>query len=247
MGNKSNSKPKGAPGNIGKLRAPSITPAKINPSKLTPKAFSARTPAQVAAKLLLEKNDLIFLVGPAGVAKTTLAAAQAVEDLLSKRAKKIVLSRACVEAGDPVGFLPGDMMAKMKSWLQPVLDSLGLFLGAEVVEALLQQGVIELVSMTYLRGRSIPDAVIIIDEFQNASPSQGKLALTRAGENCRVIVTCDPDQIDLDNDKPSACDDLYIFENEPGIAIVDFSAEDVTRSENCRRVLRCYEKKQVDT
>lgn len=215
---------------------------KLKPTKLSANAFSPRTPKQVEAKRALEENDLIFLVGPAGTAKTTLAAAQAVEDLLSGKAETLILSRAAVEAGDSIGFLPGDVRAKMELYCMPMLDALALFLSKNTVDMLLDQGTIQMIPMTYLRGKSIPNAVIIIDEFQNATPHQGKLVLTRSGDNTRLIITADPEQIDLPDNARSAASDIEIFEGIPGIEIVDFSAEDVTRSVLCGKVLKAYDR-----
>lgn len=216
---------------------------KLKAKNLKANLFEPRSQAQIDAKRTLEENDMIFIVGPAGTAKSFMAAAQAVDDLRSGRAEIIVLSRAAVEAGDSLGFLPGDADAKMRLYCQPMLDALGLFLTPSVVETLLAQKTIQMIPTTYLRGKSIPDAVIIIDEFQNSTPAQGKLVLTRAGENTRTILTCDPDQIDLADHIPSAVEDLELFENIPGIAIIDFTAEHVTRSAICKKVLEAYAKK----
>lgn len=173
---------------------------------------------------------------------TFMAAAQAVEDVITGRATKIILTRAAVEAGESIGFLPGDVIAKMKYYVQPMLDALGTFWTPAIVEQLIATNVIQMIPMTYLRGNSIADAVIIVDEFQNATPSQGKLALTRAGDNCRILVTADPDQCDLPPEKESAIQDLWRFEDISGIAFIDFDTEDVVRSVICRKVLDAYKK-----
>lgn len=241
----SSKKKKGSKGEVGALPDEKITGGgKRDLKKIAAKArrFEPRTGIQVEAKEVMEQNDLVFLVGPAGTAKTTLAAAQAVDDLRSGRAKRLIITRAAVEAGDSIGFLPGDMGAKMKGFMMPVLDALAYFLTMPVVEEMIVRGEIEMVSMTYCRGRSLNDCVFIIDEFQNATQHQAKLCLTRLGENCRTLVTCDPDQIDLERDKQheSAAHDLDRFENARRIDFVELDVTDVTRSEICRTVLDCY-------
>lgn len=220
---------------------PEVPTGRINLTKLQRRPFKARSINQQEIFETLGQHDLTFLVGPAGTGKTLLAAAQAIEDMASGRATKLILTRAAVEAGDSIGFLPGDVSAKMSLYCQPVLDALGLFLGKGCVQTMLDQGIIEMIPLTYLRGKSVPDAVIIVDEFQNATPHQGKLCLTRAGENTRVLITCDPGQIDLPDDVPSAADDIEIFRGLPGIAIVEFTAVDVVRSKLCSTVLLAYE------
>lgn len=214
--------------------------SKLRLTKLPTKPFSPRTQNQAAAKKQLEVNDLCFLVGPAGTGKTFLAARQAVEDVITGRATKIILTRAAVEAGESIGFLPGSVVEKMKLYVQPMLDALGVFWSPEIVDMLIAANVIQLIPLTYLRGNSLDNAVIIVDEFQNATPSQGKLALTRAGENCRTLVTCDPDQCDLPLEKESAIQDLWRFENTSGIAFIDFKTVDVVRSAICKTVLKAY-------
>jgi phosphate starvation-inducible PhoH-like protein len=216
---------------------------KLRPTRLASTAFSPRNPYQAEAKAILAAHPVTFLVGPAGTAKTTLAAAQAVDDLLAGRAKTLMLTRANVEAGEPIGALPGTQREKMEIWCRAMLDALGLFLGKTQVKTMLDQGLIELMPSGLLRGQSLNDITVIVDEYQNLTPKQGKLVLTRIGENARFIMTCDPEQCDLPENKPSACEDMERFEGEPGIAFVDFDEEDVTRSEACRTIIRCYAKR----
>ena len=215
---------------------------KLGPTRLATVAFSPRNAYQAHAKAMLSCHPVVFLVGPAGTAKTTLAAAQAVDDLLEGRARSLMLTRANVEAGEPIGALPGTQREKMEIWCRAMLDALALFLGKGQVKWMLDQGLIELMPSGLLRGQSLNDITVIVDEYQNLTPKQGKLVLTRIGENARFIMTCDPEQCDLPENKPSACEDMERFEGEPGIAFVDFDEEDVTRSEACRTIIRCYGK-----
>lgn len=213
---------------------------KLRPDRLQTTDFVARTTAQLQAKATLASHSLVFLIGPAGTAKTTLAAAQAVEDLKMRRAKRLVLARACVDAADPIGAFPGTAREKLELWYRAMLDALILFLGKEQVKTMLDQELIELMPLGLIRGQSISNATVMVDEIQNMTPKQAKMMLTRIGENCRMIMTCDPDQCDLADHVVSACEDLARFEGAPDIAFVDFSTEDVTRSVVCRTVLQCY-------
>lgn len=220
---------------------------KLKPTKLPSTPFVPRSQSQADAMAILDGHDLTFLIGPAGSAKTCMAAAQALIDMKSGRAEKIIITRATVEAGESIGFLPGPVREKMELYVRPILDALELFLPKHVIETMLDQGLIEMIPITYLRGKSIANAVIIIDEFQNATPKQAKLCLTRAGEHTRILVTCDPDQVDLADNIPSAVEDLWMFEDTQGIAFVELTAADVTRSALCRKVLMCYDKGRSDT
>lgn len=200
-----------------------------------------RNARQAEVKSLIETHDLSFLIGPAGTAKTFLAVAHAVDEVFNQKTKRrIVAARPAIEAGDPIGFLKGDLTEKMTPYMRPVLDALGYFLGEPAVKELMEKGILEITSMTYLRGRSLVDTVLILDEIQNATKPQLKLALTRAGDNTRMIVTGDPGQIDLRPEKDSAIYDLGRFSGHPGIAMVNLGMRDVVRSQIVKTVLEAY-------
>jgi phosphate starvation-inducible PhoH-like protein len=213
----------------------------IDPTRIDARAFKPRNEKQAAAFQAIAEHDLTFIVGPAGTGKTLLAAAYAVESLVKGRVKNIVAARPAVEAGDGIGFLKGDLSEKMGPYVRPILDNLSYYIGSEYLSALQKQGTIEVASMTYLRGRSFNDTVLILDEMQNASPEQMKLALTRAGQNCTVIVTCDPSQCDLPPGKPSAAGDVARFMGLPGICHIQYGYRDVVRSKLVKTILQAYE------
>lgn len=217
---------------------------KLKPTKLQSTPFVPRNDAQIEAKAELDAHAIVFLIGPAGTAKTTLAAAQAVDDMKAGRARRIILARAPIDAGEEggVGFLPGGLREKMETWCRPMLDALTIFYGKALVKTMLDQELIEMLPPAMMRGQSIHDATVIMDEFQNLTPHQAKMMLTRVGENCRMVLTCDPDQCDLPPNKLSAALDLDRFVGTKGIVLFDFEEADVTRSEVCRAVLECYRK-----
>ena len=190
---------------------------------------------------LIDQNTLTFLVGCAGTGKTFLSAYMALEALVNQEVTKIVIARPAIEAGDPIGFLPGSLAEKMGPYTRPVIDALGTFLGGEhVVKQLMEQGTIEITSISFMRGRSFSDTFIILDEMQNATPAQMKLALTRTGENSKVLVTLDPTQCDLASNYDSAADDLDRFRNRPDIGFHEFELRDVVRSKLVKTVLQAY-------
>lgn len=218
---------------------------KIHPGDLNLKRFIPRTERQVLTMETMRKNDLTFLIGPAGTAKTFLAARYALEGLANGEFSKLLIARAAVEAGDSIGYLPGKMLDKMGPFVRPVLDNLGR--GAmdsrRIVDAMIDVGFIEIMSFTYLRGNSFERTIMILDEIQNATPEQLKLGLTRAGEGSKIIVTGDPYQIDLDPPHRSAIFDLDRFRRRDRIGFVEFSSKDVVRSLLTKIVLEAYENK----
>lgn len=215
-------------------------PGYIHPKTLDYRAFKARSDNQHEILDILRTHGLTFIVGPAGTGKTLMAAAIAMEYLQAGRIETIVAARPAVEAGDPIGFLKGDLKEKMGPFVRPILDNLSHFIGSSNLDALMNQGTIEVTSMSYLRGRTFNNAVVILDEMQNATPAMLKLALTRLGENCTVIVTMDPSQCDLDDAVISAAEDIERFRGRQGIAIIELSTRDVVRSKLCRTILNAY-------
>ena len=215
-----------------------IVPMK-KPSLGLQNTFKPRNRAQARALEIINENTLTFITGPAGTAKTYLAVAHAVQALVSGQAERIVAARPAVEAGDSIGYLAGSLVEKMGPYLRPILDALAWFLGEPEVQRLQNNGYLEITSMTYLRGRSFHNAVLILDEMQNATVEQLKLGLTRAGDNCKVIVTGDPFQLDI-NRASSCVGDLDRFRGREGIGFVDFKLNDVVRSKIVKEVLSAY-------
>lgn len=203
-------------------------------------AFVPRTDAQKRALHALATCQLVFLVGPAGTGKTILAAWYACKRLVDKTAKHVVLSRPPVEAGQSIGALPGDPDQKMDPYIRPIFKNMALFLGRDKLQELRYKRTIEIVAPTFLRGDTFPDAVMIFDEMQNATPDQLRLALTRAGENTTMIVTMDPSQCDLAKNMESAYIDVRRFLNRPNMAVIEFDGDDVVRSEIVKDVLAAY-------
>ncbi len=212
----------------------------LDPRSLDFKNFIPKNDLQAYLMGEIEKNPLQFMIGPAGTAKTFLAVAYAMEMLKRGKIDKIVAVRPAVESGDSIGFLTGGLTEKMYPYLRPVLDNIAYFIGEKAMQQLMKQGTIEVTSLTYIRGRTFNNCVYIGDEMQNATPHQLYTFLTRAGENCKMIVTMDPKQIDLPDDVESAAEDLDRFQNKPGIAFHRFKNEDVVRSKIVRTVLSCY-------
>ena len=203
----------------------------------------ARTAAQDAYIRALKRYSLVFGIGPAGTGKTWLAVAHAAQLFERKEVDKIILSRPAVEAGERLGFLPGDMREKVDPYLRPIYDALYDLMDARVVERALQTGEIEIAPLAFMRGRTLTNAVIILDEAQNTTSMQMKMFLTRLGENSRMIVTGDPSQVDLPNGQPSGlAEAARLLDGVEGIAQVTFAAEDVIRHELVQRIVSAYEK-----
>lgn len=190
----------------------------------------------------LKHHTVTFGVGPAGTGKTYLAVAMAVLAYKNKEVEKIILTRPAVEAGEKLGFLPGDLQTKVDPYLRPLYDALFEFLGPETFKVLSERGTIEVAPLAYMRGRTLNDAYIILDEAQNCTIEQMKMFLTRFGEGSRVVVTGDITQIDLPRDKRSGLiHALDVLNGVEGISIVRLSAKDVVRHEMVQRIIQAYD------
>lgn len=191
----------------------------------------------------IERNDIIFSIGPAGTGKTYLAVMDAIRRLKNKEVKKIILTRPAVEAGESLGFLPGDLKDKIDPYLQPLYDALYEILGKVIVEEYQNNNIIEIAPLAYMRGRTLDNAIVILDEAQNTSEKQMKMFLTRLGSNSKMIITGDITQVDLPkNTKSGLIIAQDILKNIKGIKIVKFSNYDVIRHPLVKEILARYEK-----
>ncbi|AUG57421.1 PhoH family protein [Acetivibrio saccincola] len=191
----------------------------------------------------IKNNDVVFGIGPAGTGKTFLAVAMAVTAFKKKEVDKIVLTRPAVEAGEKLGFLPGDLQHKVDPYLRPLYDSLYEMMGFDAYQNYLEKGMIEVVPLAYMRGRTLDNSFIIMDEAQNTTPEQMKMFLTRIGFGSKVVVTGDITQIDLPKDKKSGLKDVInILKNIKGLEFVYLSDKDVVRHELVQRIIQAYEK-----
>ena len=205
-------------------------------------AIVARTPAQDAYIRAMERHELVFGAGPAGTGKTYLAVAHAASLLERGDISRIILSRPAVEAGERLGFLPGDMKEKVDPYLRPLYDALYDMMRAEVVERSLASGVIEVAPLAFMRGRTLANAVVILDEAQNTTSMQMKMFLTRLGENSKMIVTGDPTQVDLPRGERSGLiEALDLLSGVEGVHIARFTDRDVVRHPLVARIVRAYE------
>ncbi|MDR2606397.1 MAG: PhoH family protein [Oscillospiraceae bacterium] len=190
----------------------------------------------------IQRNTVTIAVGPAGTGKTYLAVAAAVTAFRSKKVNRIVLTRPAVEAGEKLGFLPGDLQSKVDPYLRPLYDALYDMFGAENYQKYLEKGNIEVAPLAYMRGRTLDDSFIILDEAQNTTREQMKMFLTRMGHNSRVVVTGDVTQIDLPADKISGLKDaVRVLRGIDDIAIINLTAADVVRHELVQRIIAAYE------
>lgn len=191
----------------------------------------------------IRSNAITFGVGPAGTGKTYLAVAMAVKAFKSKEISRIILTRPAVEAGEKLGFLPGDLQNKVDPYLRPLYDGLFDLLGAETFQRLVEKQAIEVAPLAYMRGRTLDDAFIILDEAQNTTPEQMKMFLTRMGTNSKVVVTGDITQIDLpDKTKSGLVDALKVLKGIQGIAQVQLTDKDVVRHRLVQQIVKAYEK-----
>ena len=190
-----------------------------------------------------DKNDMLFAVGPAGTGKTYLSIALAVRALKDKTAKKIILSRPAVEAGEKLGFLPGDMKEKIDPYLQPLYDALEDMIPAARLQDMIEKRIIQIAPLAFMRGRTLSDAVVILDEAQNTTPAQIRMFLTRMGWNTKMIITGDLTQVDLPKGQQSGLTEaLHILHDTEGISFVMMEGKDIVRHRLVTRIVNAYEK-----
>jgi phosphate starvation-inducible PhoH-like protein len=207
------------------------------------KPIEPRTEAQKAYVANLFQNELGFGIGPAGTGKTYLAVAVGVTMFISGAVEKIILSRPAVEAGERLGFLPGDMKEKVDPYMQPLYDALNDFLPSKQVEKLLQEKRIEIAPLAFMRGRTLSNAFVVLDEAQNATAMQMKMFLTRLGEGSRMVVTGDRTQVDLPRGMPSGLAEAErILKGVKGVSFNYFTSSDVVRHPLVARIIQAYEK-----
>ncbi len=204
--------------------------------------IKARTANQQKLIEAYTHNDMVFAVGPAGTGKTYLSIALAVKALKEKTAKKIILSRPAVEAGEKLGFLPGDMRDKIDPYLQPLYDALEDMLPQVKLQDMMEKNIIQIAPLAFMRGRTLSDAVVILDEAQNTTPAQIRMFLTRMGWNTKMIITGDMTQIDLPHSQKSGLiEALHILNNVEGIGIVNLDRSDIVRHKLVTRIVNAYE------
>jgi phosphate starvation-inducible PhoH-like protein len=205
------------------------------------KLLRPRTLRQKAYVQAMERHDLTVALGPAGTGKTFLATVLAVRMLQERKVERLILTRPAVEAGERLGFLPGDLQQKVDPYLRPLYDALHNLLGAERTAGLLEKGVIEVAPLAYMRGRTLADAFVILDEAQNTTTAQMRMVLTRLGENSRMVVTGDPTQADLPPGIPSGLQEAAeVLEGLEGVAICRLTAADVVRHPLVQRLVNAY-------
>ncbi len=220
-------------------RKAKLTMAQISTRK---KTIAARTPMQDSYIRAMERAELVFGVGPAGTGKTYLAVAHAAQLLERGAVDRIILSRPAVEAGERLGFLPGDMKEKVDPYLRPLYDALYDMMPGDKVERAITAGVIEIAPLAFMRGRTLANAAVILDEAQNTTSMQMKMFLTRLGENGRMIVTGDPSQVDLPRGvKSGLVEALQILKGVEGVSVIRFKDADVVRHPLVARIVRAYD------
>ncbi|KRO77802.1 PhoH family protein [Methylophilaceae bacterium] len=217
-----------------------------SPDLLTKKSdLQGRTPKQVDYLKNIQSNDINFGIGPAGTGKTYLAVASAVDALNREKVKRIVLVRPAVEAGERLGFLPGDLAQKVDPYLRPLYDALYDLAGYDNVTKLFEKGILEVAPLAYMRGRTLNQSFIILDEAQNTTPEQMKMFLTRIGFGTKAVVTGDVTQIDLAKNQKSGLIEIQkILKNIKGITFSQFKSEDVVRHPLVKKIVNAYEKYQ---
>lgn len=219
-----------------------IPAARVKEIRTRKRVIEARTPRQADYITALTQNTLTFGIGPAGTGKSYLAIAAAVEAFLDKRVDRIILSRPAVEAGERLGFLPGDMKEKVDPYLRPLYDALHDTLGGDQVTKFLESGVFEVAPLAFMRGRTLSNAYVVLDEAQNCTRMQMKMFLTRLGENSLMAVTGDPTQIDLPRGESSGLEEaLHILEGIEDASVIRFTDKDVVRHPMVARIVKAYD------
>lgn len=214
---------------------------------VTGKPITARSKNQQRLVEDFQKNDMIFTIGPAGSGKTYTAIALAVRALKNKEIRKIILSRPAVEAGEKLGFLPGDMKEKIDPYLQPLYDALEDMIPHSKLEEYMENGVIQIAPLAFMRGRTLSDAVVILDEAQNTTAAQLKMFITRMGRNAKFIVTGDITQIDLPLSQHSGLiEALHILRNVKGISFIQMDKKDIVRHKLVTRIIEAYERAEKE-
>jgi phosphate starvation-inducible PhoH-like protein len=206
------------------------------------RTIAARTPGQRGYLQALRERDMVFALGPAGSGKTYLAVAQGVSLLLTGKVERIVLSRPAVEAGERLGFLPGDLKEKIDPYLRPLYDALHDMIPAEQIAHRMESGEIEIAPLAFMRGRTLAHCFVILDEAQNTTPMQMRMFLTRLGEGSRMVITGDPSQTDLPNNQKSGLTDaVETLEEVNGIRFVRLTSQDVVRHDLVTRIVEAYD------
>lgn len=207
------------------------------------KQIKPKTHGQKQYVKAIEDNTIVLAIGPAGTGKTYLAVAMAVSAFRNKEVNRIIITRPAVEAGEKLGFLPGDLQNKVDPYLRPLYDALHEIMGAETYQKYMEKGMIEVAPLAYMRGRTLDDSFIILDEAQNTTPEQMKMFLTRIGFGSKAVVTGDITQIDLPGDKKSGLKEVvHILRDIKGIEFVFLNEKDVVRHELVQKIIKAYEK-----
>ncbi len=221
---------------------PKDVPDDVVVYSMSGRPIKARSANQQRLIEAYKENDMVFAVGPAGTGKTYLSIALAVKALKEKSAKKIILSRPAVEAGEKLGFLPGDMKDKIDPYLQPLYDALEDMLPQVKLQDMMEKHIIQIAPLAFMRGRTLSDAVVILDEAQNTTPAQIRMFLTRMGWNTKMIITGDMTQIDLPRTQKSGLiEALHILNNVEGIGVVNLDRRDIVRHKLVTRIVNAYE------
>jgi phosphate starvation-inducible PhoH-like protein len=212
---------------------------------VTGRPICARTTNQQLLVKAFQENDLVFAVGPAGSGKTYTSIALAVRALKNKEIRRIILSRPAVEAGEKVGFLPGDMKEKIDPYLQPLYDALEDMIPTQKLREMMEQNIIQIAPLAFMRGRTLSDAVVILDEAQNTTSAQLKMFLTRMGMNTKMIVTGDTTQVDLPHSVRSGLiEALHILKGVKGVGFTELTKKDIVRHKLVTRIVEAYESQQ---